>query len=186
MKTILVCNQKGGVGKSLIADEIAFSFDRLNEPYNFFDMDGQGGVIHGTNEKPGAMVTIIDTPGALQPDLYKWIDIASLIIIPTKMTSRDIGPLQTMMELVSKQKVPVMYVLNGSNRFTASRTFEEWFSGVAGKSKVLKLPQSEQFAQAAAFNQSVINYAPRSSAAAATMELITEIRKILKLQQETF
>ncbi len=28
MKTILVCNQKGGVGKSLVADEIAFSFER--------------------------------------------------------------------------------------------------------------------------------------------------------------
>lgn len=186
MKIILVCNQKGGVGKSLVADELAFSFDRMKEPYNFFDLDGQGGVIHGTNEQPGAKITIIDTPGALQPDLYKWIDMASLIIVPTKCTSRDIGPLQTMMGLVGKSKAPVLYVLNGVNRFTASRTFEEWFSGVAGKSKVLKLPQSEQFAQAAAFNQSVINYAPRSSAAAATMELITEIRKILKLQQETF
>lgn len=28
MKTILVCNQKGGEGKSLVADEIAFSFER--------------------------------------------------------------------------------------------------------------------------------------------------------------
>ena len=32
MKTILVCNQKGGVGKSLVADEIAFSFDAPASP----------------------------------------------------------------------------------------------------------------------------------------------------------
>ena len=32
MKTILVCNQKGGVGKSLVADEIAFSFERSGIP----------------------------------------------------------------------------------------------------------------------------------------------------------
>lgn len=35
MKTILVCNQKGGVGKSLRADEIAFSFELTGTPMNF-------------------------------------------------------------------------------------------------------------------------------------------------------
>ena len=28
MKTVLVCNQKGGVGKTLIADELAFALER--------------------------------------------------------------------------------------------------------------------------------------------------------------
>lgn len=41
MKTILVCNQKGGVGKSLVADEIAFSFERSGIPVSFYDLDAQ-------------------------------------------------------------------------------------------------------------------------------------------------
>jgi len=39
MKNILICNQKGGVGKSLIADELAFFFERNKTPYNFYDLD---------------------------------------------------------------------------------------------------------------------------------------------------
>ena len=46
MKTILVCNQKGGVGKSLVADEIAFSFERSGIPVSFYDLDAQGGTLH--------------------------------------------------------------------------------------------------------------------------------------------
>lgn len=46
MYNILVCNQKGGVGKSLIADELAFSFERSGIPLNFYDLDSQGGTIH--------------------------------------------------------------------------------------------------------------------------------------------
>ena len=54
MKTILVCNQKGGVGKSLVADEIAFSFERSGIPVSFYDLDTQGGTLHETHEADGA------------------------------------------------------------------------------------------------------------------------------------
>lgn len=42
MKTILVCNQKGGVGKSLVADEIAFSFERSGIPVSFIRLGHAG------------------------------------------------------------------------------------------------------------------------------------------------
>lgn len=36
MATVLVISQKGGVGKSTLANEIAFSLDRTQTPYSFF------------------------------------------------------------------------------------------------------------------------------------------------------
>ena len=44
MKTILIANQKGGCGKTLVVDELAFSFDRTDVKYSLYDLDGQGGI----------------------------------------------------------------------------------------------------------------------------------------------
>lgn len=184
MKTVLICNQKGGSGKSTIADNIAWSLERTNTPYNFYDLDGQGGVIHQTNEQPGAKVAVIDTPGALQPDLLKWIEAADCIVIPTKTTMLDVKPLQRMMDLVSKAKCPVIYVLNGWNRFRAAAGFEEWFSETVGKAVVVKVPQSEQIAQAAAYGVSVVDYAPKTPAGQAMLEVCNAVRKAIKLPEE--
>lgn len=151
MKNILIANQKGGVGKSLIADELAFSFERSGIPFNFYDLDGQGGVIHQTKQTDGAEISVIDTPGAPQQSLRDWIDQADVIIIPTRATSRDIEPLQRMQQAVQKAQekgVPVLYVINGFNRFRASSDFLEWFKQSAEKDQIFTLPQSEQIVQA--------------------------------------
>ena len=164
MKTILVCNQKGGVGKSLCADEIAFSFE-------------QGGTLHQTQEVDGAEVAVVDTPGALQEALADWLKEADVVVIPTRTTSRDIEPLMRMRKAVFKHsKAKIVYVMNGWNRFKASRDFMEWFDGLAGVQTVVKLPQSEAFVQAGAAEQSVVEYDKRGKAARATMELVNTVR----------
>lgn len=84
MKTILVCNQKGGVGKSLVADEIAFSFERSGIPVSFYDLDTQGGTLHETHEADAAQVAVVDTPGALQEGLADWLKEADVVVIPTR------------------------------------------------------------------------------------------------------
>ena len=45
MKTILVCNQKGGVDKPLVADEVFFSSERFGIPVSLYDLDTQVGTL---------------------------------------------------------------------------------------------------------------------------------------------
>lgn len=185
MTTILVCNQKGGVGKSLVADELAFSLARSGVTVSFYDLDSQGGTLHTSTDTPGADVAIVDTPGALQPQLVDWLRAADVIVIPTRTTSRDIAPLQRMQQAVHQYAAgkPVLYVLNGWNRWRASSDFKAWFRQQAD-GPVVTLPQSEQFVQAGAAGLSVVEYAPRSSAARATRELCDAIRELAGIPKE--
>ena len=185
MKTILVANQKGGVGKSLIADEIAFSFERSGIPISFFDLDKQGGTIHSTHEDPKAKVQIVDTPGALDEDLPSWMREADGLVIPTRTTSRDIPTLQRMQEAAEKYcKGSVIYVLNGWNRYTASRDFLDWFMAEGGTKTIATLPQSEAFVQAGAADKSVVAVAKRSPAAQATKDLCNAVRSAAGFKKE--
>ena len=167
MKSVLICNQKGGVGKTVIADEIAFALDRANVSYSFYDLDGQGGCIHEQHESDEAKFCVVDTAGALQPDMLNWMKSADVIIIPTRMTSRDIPPLQTMLELVQNKEVKAktIVVLNGWNRFTATHDFEEWFKEEYPQLNTVTVPQSEIFTQSALAGKSVVEFKPHSMAA---------------------
>lgn len=185
MKTVLICNQKGGVGKSLVADELAFSLERAGVAVAFFDLDAQGGTLHKSTDRPDADVAVVDTPGALQPQLVDWLQAADVVVIPTRTTSRDIATLQRMQQAVRQYATgkPVVYVLNGWNRWRASADFKAWFRSQAD-GQVVTLPQSEQFVQAGAAGLSVVEYAPRSSAARATLELCDVVRQLVGIGKE--
>ena len=185
MKTILVCNQKGGVGKSLVADEIAFSFERSGIPVSFYDLDVQGGTLHRTQEADGAQVAVVDTPGALQEALSEWLKEADVVVIPTRTTSRDIEPLMRMRKAVFKHsRAKIVYVMNGWNRFKASRDFMEWFEGLAGDQTVVTLPQSEAFVQAGAAGVSVVQFDRRGKAARATRTMVDTVREAAGFPRE--
>lgn len=159
MKTVLICNQKGGVGKTLIADEIVFALQRDEIPYNYYDLDNQGSSIHENIENENAIVQVIDTPGALQEDLIKWIESSDMIIVPTKLTTRDIGPLETMIKILEpyKEKKEILFVLNGWNRYTASKQFVEWFTEKYPDLNKCILCQSEKFTLAGAYGKSIVD-----------------------------
>lgn len=185
MKTVLICNSKGGVGKSLIADELSFSLDRSGIAFNFYDLDAQGGTLHKPAKMDGAEVSIVDTPGALQGEMAEWIGQSDLVIIPTRCTSRDIEPLLRIRQAVeANTKAPVVYVLNCWTRYRAARDFREWLEGQVGDAPILTLPQSEQFVQAGAYGVSVVEYAPQSAAAKATIAMCDAILAFIGIYTE--
>lgn len=188
MTKILVANQKGGVGKSLIADELAFSFARSGIPAAFIDLDGQGGTLHKTDQREDAKVVIVDTPGALQKQMGAWMREADVIIVPTKTTSRDIEPLLRMADIIRNNapEKPVVYVLNGWNRWRASKDFKQWFSTQKKLRSVAVeiLPQSEIYVRASAAGQSVVEFASRSSAAESMLKLVNAIRVLAGFEIE--
>jgi chromosome partitioning protein len=130
MKTVLICNQKGGVGKTLIADELAFALERDKIPFNFYDLDEQGSAIHKTKKDPDAVVQIVDTPGALQSNLTAWIDEADFVIVPTMMSNRDAAPLERMISILEpfKGKKPMLFVFNCWRNLNIKKQFVDWFN----------------------------------------------------------
>ncbi|MEE1033787.1 MAG: ParA family protein [Agathobacter sp.] len=166
MKNVLVCNQKGGVGKTLIADELAFAFERDGIPCNFYDLDCQGSAIHDSKLDPDAVVSIIDTPGALQPEMIKWFEESDFIIVPTMMSNRDVTPLERMIELLDpfKGKKPILFVFNRWNRFNISKDFIGWFNTLYPDLKTACISDTTDFNQAGARGESIFDFKPSNPA----------------------
>lgn len=185
MKTVLVCNQKGGSGKSTVADNIAWSLERTNTPYNFYDLDRQKGVIHLTHEVPDAEVAVVDSPGALQEQMGEWLAAADCIVIPTMTDKNDQGPLELMVDLVKTVKCPVIYVVCRWTRYTSSAWFKPWFESLVGDdAEVYYIPESEALKQSAGYCMSIVEYKPRDKAAVAMLDLCNAVRKAIGLPQE--
>lgn len=167
-KTILVANQKGGVGKTWIADELCYMCEQSDMPFTLRDYDAQGGLAHTPVESDDPALIIIDTPGALQDRMNDWIKASDLILVPTLMTRQCIDPLERMIQILKPWKrmgKQVIIVLNQWNRYTSCADFEEWFYAKYPDEKTLQISESDTVRQAIDRKMSVTRYKPRSRSA---------------------
>lgn len=182
MKNILIISQKGGTGKTTIADNLAFALEAAGQPVAFYDTDPQGGALHDTAEPDGAAVAVIDTPGTLTDSTRDMIADAAVVIIPTRASALDMQPLARVRDMVAAEApaVPVLIVINGWNRWGNARSYREWVEGgLRPTERVAVLSQSEAVPQAAGNGVSVAAWAPKSRPAKDLTAIAETVRGML-------
>ena len=137
MFTIAVVNQKGGSGKSTIAECLAVAAYEAGQPSAILDLDPQGTAyawskrreaenppvlsVTAANYKDqwnalreaGAELVILDTPARLQDTVLNAAAIADLVIVPAKTTVKDLERIESSVDLATTmQRKPVVVVFN--------------------------------------------------------------------------
>lgn len=187
MKRIAFVNIKGGTGKSTLANELAFSFDRSGIPYSYYDFDGQRGGAHEELEREDAQVMVADTASAITTeDLTEAARAADIIVVPMRSSGLDAYSFAETIDTVMKAnpEAQIIVIQNAWNRYSLSKDFEAWIEEHAPTATVYKLPQSEAIAQAATLKVSVLEHSKRSSGAKAMRVITNGIRKAAGLEDE--
>lgn len=193
IKTILVIAQKGGVGKTFAADELAYSFERTRTPYVFNDLDGQGNAAHAGHSDPDAVVRIVDTPGRLEDAVLVAIEAADVVVVPTRPTGDDMRTLVTTMRAVrnANPDAPIVMVVNAMNRYTLATKFAGWVEEncangrIPSCTQIVQISQSEVVSQSRAVRESVIGYQRGSKSAGEVLVMVNAIRRAADLPDET-
>lgn len=187
MKIILVANQKGGSGKTTVAEEIAYALERHGFKVCFTNLDNQGISNHvSRSSEPDDDFQVVDTPGALNEDFQAWCRSADMVIIPTMPGIYDLEPLKRCWDLAvsSNTKAPIGVVVNCcSNRNVVDRDFVEMLKG-KGMDVLGTIPRTEALKQAQIEGKSVVEYARLSSTSLAFRTLDYNIRHILGVHVE--
>lgn len=180
MKHILLVNQKGGAGKTMLADQVAFGLQKAGHIVDFKDMDGQGGAAHQNESNEGAEFCVVDTPGALLTKTRKWMSESDLIIIPTRCSGLDMPPLKRIMDIVAEfDKNNVIIVFNCWNRNRGTAEFINWFSVRYPGYKTFFMPNSCVLSDAEDRKISVWDYKPKHKAAETMNEFVNLILNTL-------
>lgn len=168
MYTVLFLNQKGGVGKTTLADELAFALERRGRSVAFVTTDPQGGSVHEVCEDPdfaeACDYQIVDTAGSLSDAIGDWCRAADIILVPMLPSTRDMEPTMRTIAIAKESgtKASIHVIVNGFYAFgRLDRQLVE-FLDAEDVPVIAKVPRAVALSQAAGEGKSVAEYAPLS------------------------
>lgn len=115
-KIIVIAHHKGGVGKSMIAINLAHALINMKYSVALVDIDSQGTSkklannidIYGINddiEKNKYNIILIDTPPYLTKDTYNTYLSADFVIMPARPNPSDVDTLPATIDLFKRAKI---------------------------------------------------------------------------------
>ena len=148
MRVLAMASQKGGSGKTTLSGHIAVQAQRAGAgPVVLIDIDPQGSLADWWNEREaeypafaqttvarlaadlemlrqqGFRLAVIDTPPAITMAIQSVIQVAELIVIPTRPSPHDLRAVGATVDLCDRAGKPLIFVINGATP-KAKITFE--------------------------------------------------------------
>ena len=190
---VTMLNEKGGVGKSTLADELYSSFERTGVPVALMSTDAQYGDAERGVPANEAEVVIVDTPGTLPDNVSDMVKASDVIIVPTRPTVRNVEPTCRVISLVHEADPDaeiVVAMVGTTTRGVAGTRFAQWLrdwvseSGFGGHAHLCGIPSSEAVAAAEMQGVSIVDVVRKSPGRYAreilpsVMALINYVRKL--------
>lgn len=166
---IALFNPKGGVGKTTIADELAFSYSK-DETVNFLNLDSQPGGQHESSPKGnGGTVTIVDMPGRIEPRVMPVLDEADVVIVPIQPSIKSLAPLRNTLDSIPDTARVIIACNNYDSRF---REHTEALASLAKLGiPIITIPRSTLIERAHMDGKAVTVTNPRDSIGKSMAEL---------------
>ena len=139
VRILALASQKGGSGKTTLSGHLAVQAQRAGAgPVVIIDIDPQGSLADWWNERTdelpafaqttvarlatdletlrqqGFKLAVIDTPPAITMAIQSVIQVAELIVIPTRPSPHDLRALGATVELIERSHKPLIFALNAA------------------------------------------------------------------------
>jgi chromosome partitioning protein len=139
MRVLALASQKGGSGKTTLSGHLAVQAQRSGAgPVVLMDIDPQGSLADWWNERKDEMpafaqttvarlahdlaelreqgfkLAVIDTPPAITAAIQSVIQVAELIVIPTRPSPHDLRAVGATVEMCERSGKPLLFVVNAA------------------------------------------------------------------------
>lgn len=141
MHVIAVASQKGGSGKTTLAGHIAVQAELAGAgPVAVVDTDPQASLADWWNERTASTpvfmrttvtnltddlkrlrdhdinLVVIDTPPAITNTIAEVVQVADLVVVPTRPSPHDLRAVGASVDLIESMNKPLVFVVNGATQ----------------------------------------------------------------------